>query len=63
MRKLTILGLGMVLSLSIVCNVFAAIRRVEPYIRSDGTYVSGCFKDTSHDGNPYNNANYLGLND
>ena len=62
MRKLAILGLGTVLSLSIVCNAFAAIKYVGPYIRSDGTYVSGCFKDTSHDGNPYNNANYLGLN-
>jgi len=61
--KLAMLGLGIALSLSIVCNAFADIKYVGSYTRSNGTYVSGCFKDTSHDGNPYNNANYLGLND
>jgi len=40
----------------------ATIRRINGYYRSNGTYVSGHYRDTSGDGNPYNNANYLGLN-
>lgn len=34
---------------------FADINYVSGYSRSDGTYVSGHYKDTSADGNPYNN--------
>ena len=40
-----------------------AIKYINSYTRSDGTYVSGHYRDTSNDGNPYNNANYLGYND
>jgi len=39
---------------------FAEINYVDSYYRSNGTYVSGHYKDTSADGNPYNNAKYLG---
>jgi len=41
----------------------AEIDWIEGYSRKDGTYVSGHYRDTSNDGNPYNNANYLGYND
>ena len=41
----------------------ARVQYINPYYRSNGTYVSGHYKDTSGDGNPYNNANYLGYND
>lgn len=37
----------------------ADIGYVNPYFRSDGTYVSGHYKDTSADGNPYNNRKAL----
>ena len=40
----------------------ASIRYVNGYTRSNGTNVSGHYRDTSNDGNPYNNANYLGYN-
>lgn len=43
-------------------NVFA-IKYINSYNRRDGTVVSGHYRDTSNDGNPYNNANYLGYND
>ena len=36
-----------------------ALSYVNGYRRSNGTYVSGHYKDTSADGNPYNNASYL----
>ena len=51
------------LSLSIAAPAFAEIDYIESYTRRDGTYVSGHYRDTSNDGNKYNNANYLGLND
>lgn len=41
----------------------AAIKRISGYTRSNGTYVKGHYRDTSNDGNRYNNANYLGYND
>ena len=58
-----ILGLAVVMGLSIVGESFAAINYVGGYYRSNGTYVGGHYRDTSNDGNPYNNANYLGYND
>ena len=45
-----------------VSSANATIKYVSGYTRSDGSYVSGHYKDTSCDGNPYNNAGYLGLN-
>ena len=45
-----------------VSSANATIKYVSGYTRSDGSYVSGHYKDTSCDGNPYNNASYLGLN-
>lgn len=52
----------LVLMLAFTVNAFAEIKYIQPYTRNDGTSVSGHWKDTSHDGNPYNNANYLGYN-
>jgi len=46
----------------ITSNSYAAIKYVKGYFKSDGTYVSGHYKDTSGDGNKYNNASSLGLN-
>lgn len=40
----------------------AAIRYVSGYTRSNGQSVRGHYRDTSNDGNKYNNANYLGYN-
>lgn len=62
MKKLMMLVLGLAMVLAVSTNGYCAIKWVNDYYRGDGTHVSGCWKDTSHDGNPYNNANYLGLN-
>lgn len=40
-------------------SAFAEIGYVQSYYRRDGTYVSGHYKDVSHDGNPYNNRKYI----
>ena len=40
----------------------ASIKRINGYYRSNGTYVSSHWRDTSNDGYEYNNANYLGWN-
>lgn len=62
--KRTILFLITVFVISaFVSEAFADIKYQKGYSRKDGTYVSGHYKDTSGDGNPYNNANYLGYND
>lgn len=48
----------LILIFTLVCfagPVIADINYVGGYTRSDGTYVSGHYKDTSADGNPYNN--------
>ena len=63
MKKIIILGMAIIMGLTMVGNSFAAIKYVGGYYRSSGTYVSGHYRDTSNDGNPYNNANYLGYND
>lgn len=39
------------------------VKYVNGYTKRDGSYVSGHYRDTSNDGNQYNNANYLGYND
>ena len=62
MKKLLILTIALVMILGIVANGYCEINYINPYFRSDGTYVTGHWRDTSGDGNPYNNANYLGLN-
>lgn len=63
MKKTIILAIAAVIVLGAITESHAAIRYVGGYSRSDGTYVSGHYRDTSNDGNPYNNANYLGYND
>ena len=57
------LAIMVAMGLSLVTESFADIKYVDGYYRSSGTYVSGHYRDTSNDGNPYNNANYLGYND
>jgi len=49
--------------LTLTLTASAQVKYVSPYIRSDGTYVGGHYRDTSNDGNYYNNANYIGDND
>lgn len=56
-----ILIAGMMIATAGTAN--AAIKYINGYTRSDGTYVSGHYRDTSNDGNSYNNANTLGYND
>jgi hypothetical protein len=41
----------------------AEIKYIDGYYRESGTYVAPHYRDVSNDGNPYNNANYLGYND
>lgn len=48
-----------VLLLAFASTAFADMGYVSGYSRSDGTYVQGHYKDTSHDGNPYNNRKYV----
>lgn len=62
MKKLMALVIMVAMGLSLVTASFADINYVDGYYRSSGTYVSGHYRDTSNDGNPYNNANYLGYN-
>ena len=62
MKKTMILTLALVIGLSMVAEASAAIKYISGYSRSNGTYVSGHYRDTSGDGNPYNNANYYGYN-
>jgi hypothetical protein len=57
--KILILALALLL---LATNVYAEIKYINGYSRSDGTQVSGHYRDTSNDGNQYNNANYLGYN-
>jgi hypothetical protein len=58
MKKLLLL----VLFLGVSATSFAGIKYIDGYYKSDGSYTSGHYRDTSNDGNPYNNANYLGYN-
>lgn len=57
---------GLILTVAIMtlvsCNAEAAIKRIGGYYRSNGTYVQSHYRDTSNDGNAYNNANYYGWN-
>lgn len=62
MKKLAILSLLAVTVMVVASDAQAAIRYVNGYSRSNGTYVSGHYRDTSNDGYAYNNANYLGYN-
>jgi hypothetical protein len=62
MKKLTILAVVVMAGLTIATEAFCEIKYVGPYVRG-GSIVSGSWRDTSGDGNPYNNANYLGYND
>lgn len=56
------LFLALAVLMCICSTAFAQIKYINSYERSDGTQVSGHYRDTSNDGNSYNNANTLGLN-
>ena len=45
-----------------VTQGFCEIKYINGYTRTDGTYVSGHYRDTSNDGVKWNNANELGYN-
>lgn len=60
MKKIVIMIIGLIILMGGVAQ--ARMQYINPYIRNDGTNVSGHYKDTSGDGNPYNNASYLGYN-
>lgn len=59
MKKTVVLGMLMVGFMVATSDAFAAIKWVSSSHSSRGGY----YCDTSNDGNPYNNANYLGYND
>ncbi len=63
MKKLFALAVAVFVLVALASPAFASIKRIKSYTRSDGTYVSSHYRDTSNDGNSYNNANYLGYND
>ncbi|MAE81677.1 MAG: hypothetical protein CMB80_02990 [Flammeovirgaceae bacterium] len=63
MRKLVLLILVAAFVFATAGEAFARIKYISPYVRSDGTYVNGHYRDTSNDGYEGNNANYLGYND
>ena len=52
--KKTIAMLMLLIALTQVC--YASTKWVNGYFRRDGTYVQGHYKDTSADGNPWNNV-------
>lgn len=58
----TLILVLMVVMMLIPSIGFCTVKYIDPYIRSDGTPVRGHYRDTSNDGNPYNNANYNGMN-
>lgn len=62
MKAMVIVAVIAVTVLMAAADGYCAIRYINGYTRSSGTYVSGHYRDTSGDGNPYNNANYLGYN-
>ncbi len=63
MKKLFAFTLAVFVLTALASPAFAAIKRIKGYTRSNGTYVQSHYRDTSNDGNSYNNANYLGYND
>ena len=61
MKKLFYVAILIILG-SVSFSAFADIKYINGYMRKDGTYVSGHYRDTSNDGYSYNNANTLGYN-
>ena len=59
MKKLIILAIAMFVVAAVAADGYCAIKWVSSSHCSRGGY----YRDTSNDGNPYNNANYLGYND
>lgn len=63
MKKLALVLSAAAFLIALSESAHAEIKRIGGYTRKNGTYVSSHYRDTSNDGNPYNNANYLGWND
>ena len=59
--KSLIIALGLVAMFTTMAR--AEIKYINGYTRNDGVQVMPHYRDTSNDGNKYNNANYLGYND
>ena len=58
MKKLIVVTAVVMGTLFLASEAFAQVKWVSAPQTSNGGY----FRDTSNDGNPYNNANYLGWN-
>lgn len=63
MKKVVFTLAAIVITSALATSAYAEIKYVKGYTRSNGTYVNGHYRDTSGDGNMFNNANYLGYND
>ena len=59
MKKTMIVAVVLIGIASVASDAFASINWVSSSHSSRGGY----FRDTSNDGNPFNNANYLGYNE
>ena len=59
MKKIMVLAMLVVGFMVATSDAFAAIK----WVSSSNSSRGGYYRDTSNDGNPYNNANYLGYND
>jgi hypothetical protein len=62
MKKIFIMAVAVMMLVTMASEAFCEIRYINSYMRSNGTVVRGHYRDVSCDGNPYNNANYLGYN-
>ena len=63
MKRMIMLIIATVIVLVAATEGLCEIKYIGSYYRSNGTFVSGHYRDVSCDGTPYNNANYLGLTD
>ena len=54
--------IAIALMLMFATTAYCDIKYIGGYDRKDGTYVSGHYRDTSNDGQSWNNANTLGYN-
>ena len=61
-KTMLIAALAAMIGFNMAADASAAIKYINGYYKSNGSYTRGHYRDTSGDGNPYNNANYLGYN-
>jgi hypothetical protein len=62
MKQIFVIAVVAIAILMSAADGYCSIKYISGYTKSNGTYVGGHYRDTSNDGNPYNNANYLGYN-